>query len=214
VAAKRNTPTPYNFSFTAASLRPELARIVAECYREAGNWAAAREQILATNALQARRARSAARLESELRQRLTELTEEQLTLLTSAPAEDRAALAWLAAMKRSRFHFDYAAEVLRDMLAVHEPLLRPSDYERFTEAKSAAHPELARLSNSSRAKVREVLLHMLREAGLLGGRARRGGALGTIMRPVLSPAVLHSIREDDPHWLAGFLVPHPEIDTI
>jgi hypothetical protein len=211
MAAKRNTPPPYNFSFTAASLRPELARIVAECYREAGNWAAAREHILATNALQARSARSAARLESELRQRLTELTEEQLTLLTSAPAEDRAALAWLAAMKRSRFLFDFAAEVLRDKLAAHDPLLRPSDYEKFVDAKSVMHPELARLATSSRAKVREVLLHMLREAGLLGDRARRGGALGTVQRPVLSPAVLRSISDDDPHWLAGFLVPDAEI---
>ena len=31
-------PPDYNFSFTAASLRPELARIVAEHYLAAGDW--------------------------------------------------------------------------------------------------------------------------------------------------------------------------------
>jgi hypothetical protein len=51
---------------------------------------------------------------------------------------------------------------------------------------------------------------MLREAGLLGA----GDALGTIRRPVLSPAVLRVINADSPRWLAGFLVPDTEIGGL
>lgn len=208
------SPLAYNLSFTSASLRPELARIVAEYYRKEGDWIATKERILATNALQARSASTAIRLERELRQRLATLSEEQIRLLTEAPSEDRAAIAWLAAMKHSGFLFDFAAGVLREKLSLHDIVLRPSDYERFVEEKEAEHPELARLSPSSKGKIRRVLMRMLTEAGILTDGSRRDSTLGTIQRPVLSPAVLRSITADDRRWLAGFLVPDSEIETL
>ncbi len=67
----------YNLGFTAASLRLELARIVAEAYAATGDWEAAREHVLTHNALQARSASSAIRMERELHQRLRTLTDEQ-----------------------------------------------------------------------------------------------------------------------------------------
>ena len=201
------TSIGYNLGFTALSLRPELARIVGECYLTRGDWDSTKRHILATNALQTRSAASAVRWERELRQRLALLTVDQLTLLVEAPAGDRGAVAWLAAMKHSLFVFEFAAEVLRDKLFAHDPVLRASDYERFVEEKSLGHPELARLTPSSAAKIRRVLLRMLVEAGLLGP----GPALGTIHRPVLSPEIRRSIMVDDPRWLAGFLVPQAEI---
>jgi DNA-binding MarR family transcriptional regulator len=205
-----DAPAPYNLSFTAASLRPELARVVAEVYLAERDWDATRRRILDTNALQARSASSAKRLEIELRRRLVTLTDEQIALLTEAPAEDRAAMAWLGAIKRSRFLLEFAAELLRDKLAAHDPVLRRSDYEGFVEARSVAHPELTRLTPASRAKIRSVLLRMLTEAGLLRG----GAELGAIQRPVLSPLVAGSIVADDPRWLAGFLVPETEIAAL
>lgn len=58
-----------------ASLRPELARIVAEHYLAAdGDWDAAKNLILSSNALQCRTTRSALRMERELRQRVNTLT--------------------------------------------------------------------------------------------------------------------------------------------
>jgi len=74
----------YHLSFTAASLRPELARIVAETFLTVGDWALVKERILSTNALQCRTASSAVRLESEMRQRLETLTCNQMVLLTQA----------------------------------------------------------------------------------------------------------------------------------
>jgi hypothetical protein len=202
------TDRTYNLGFTAASLRPELARIVAERYLATGDWDAAKQDVLATNALQTRSRASAIRLEREFRRRLSTLSEAQLTLLAEATAEDRAAVAWLAALKHSAFIFDFAAAVLRDKLAAHDPVLRPSDYESHVSAHLSVHPELAQLTDSSRAKIRRVLLRMLIEAGLLA----KGQALGTIRRPVLSPAIVEAVTSDNPAWLAGFLVPDSEID--
>ncbi|MGK5087663.1 BrxA family protein [Bdellovibrionota bacterium FG-2] len=129
-----DSPTNYNLSFTSAALRPELARIVAEHYLDAGNWDDAKVRILSSNALQCRSLTSSTRLEREFRRRLGTLTHDQITVLAQATAEDRAAIAWLAACKHNVFLFEFAAEVLRDKLAVHDPVLRNSDYD------VSAHP--------------------------------------------------------------------------
>ena len=204
-----STSSGFNLSFTAASLRPDLARIVAEHYLAAGDWDLARQRILSSNALQCRSATSAIRLEREFRQRLRTMTHDQLILVAQATADDRAAIVWLAVCKHIRFAFEFAAEVLREKLSAHDLVLRHSDYESYVENKGAFHPELARLTTSSKKKVRQVLLRMLAEAGLLA----TGTALGIIQRPALTPTVVRAITSDCPHWLAGFLVPDAEISS-
>jgi hypothetical protein len=207
---KKQLGASYNLGFTAASLRPELVRIVAECYLEVGHWKIAKKRILDSNALQCRSANSAIRQERELRRRLESLTHDQLQLVAKATAEDRAAISWLAVCKHIPFAFEFAAEVLREKLATHDPLLRHSDYESYFDNKASFHPELARLTPASKNKIRQVLLRMLTGAGLLVD----GAGLGTIQRPALSPAVVGVINSDDPKWLAGFLVPVSEIQML
>ena len=200
----------YNFSFTAASLRLELARIVAEAYAAIGDWKAAKEHVLSHNALQARSASSAIRMERELRQRLQTLTNEQLHLLISAPSDSAMAMAWLAVCKYSAFIFDFAAQVLRAKLELLDPVLRPADYEAFVTDHSPEHPELDQLFPSTKTKIRTVLMTMLREVNILV--LDRQGLL--IQRPLLPPDVLAAILADNRRWLAGFLVPDDEIITL
>ena len=198
---------PYNFSFTAASLRPELVGIVAEHFSRAHSWEKAKSTLLSTNALQAKSAASAIRMERELRQRLQKLTASQLDLIATSTADVRAAIAWLGAVKQSAFLFEFSAEVLRAKWEMHDTILRASDYERFIGEKISQHPEVSRLSETSATKVRRVLLLMLREAGLL----IEGPDHGTIQRPILSSALEKAIRADDPRWLAAFLFLDAEI---
>jgi hypothetical protein len=197
----------YSFSFMAASLRPELARIVAEKYLELGDWSLVKDRVLASNALQSRATGSAIRMERELRRRLATLTKSQLTLLGNGAVEDSISMAWLAAIKYIPFVFEFASEVLGEKLELHDPILRPSDYETFLETKAIAHPELNELTSSSRYKVRQILIRMLVEAGLL----TPGDALGKVQRPSLSHNSVLAITEDNSKWLAGFLVPNAEI---
>jgi hypothetical protein len=205
-----NEQLPYNVGFTAASLRPELARVVAGSFLRLGDWEAAKEHVLSSNALQCRNASSAIRLERELRQRLECLTEEELTILSTSTGDMRNAMAWLSAIKRIKFIFEFASEVLRAKLELHDPVLRRSDYDAYFETKSLTHSELQGLAASSRSKLRQVLLLMLVEAELLVP----GTGLGTIRRNVLAPKVLRAILDDDPRWLAGFLFPDREIGVL
>jgi hypothetical protein len=54
--------------------------------------------------------------------------------------------------------------------------------------------------------VRSALLQMLRDVGLLVGKPGKGGTLGTVQRPLLSPQVQELVTSDDPALLAGFLL--------
>ena len=193
----------------AASLRPDLARIVAEIYLEERNWYLVRKRILTSNALQARTTGSAIRMEREMRQRLRELTESQLTLLANGTVEDSVSMSWVAVIKHVSFVFEFTLVVLEEKLAAHDPVLRPSDYESFFEGKTITHPELNALTPSSRYKIRQILLRMLIEAGLLA----QGEALGVIRRPALSQNAAIVIAADDSKWFTGFLVPATEIEN-
>lgn len=197
----------YTLSFTAASLRPELARIVAEAFIACCDWDQTKQNVLADNALQSRSPASAIRMERELRQRLQTLTLQQIEILATAPLDSRVAIAWLSVLKHSTFVFDFSAEVLRGKIEDQDPVMRPSDYENFVTAQAGAHPKLVRLASTTKEKIRRVMKTMLREAGILDDT---DGML-TLHRPVLPPDVLTAILSDNRKWLAGFLVPEAEI---
>lgn len=199
----------YCLSFTAAGLRPELAAVIAGVYTQEGDWARTKAAVLERNALQARSATSGKRLESELRQRLQCLNARQMELLANGTRDERTAMAWLAALKRIQIAADLASEVLMGKLSSLDPVLRRSDMAAFYEDRERDHPELAALAPSSQQKVRSALLQMLRDAGLLAGKAGKGGTLGTVQRPFLSPEVQEVVTGDDPALLAGFLLHTP-----
>ena len=195
----------YCLSFTAAGLKPELAAVMARIHAETGNWKQTRALVLERNALQTRSLASAKRLETELRQRLQLLNSDQLTLLAEGSSDDRLAMAWLAVLKRIQLTVELTRDLLLNKLEGSDQQLRRSDMTGFYEASEQLHPELQALSVSSQKKVRSTVLSMLREAGLLEGKANRSGQLGTVQRPSLSPQAL-ALLGDDPDLRAGFLL--------
>ena len=200
----------YCLSFTAAGLRPELAAVIAGIHlEEQGDWTRTKAAVLERNALQARSVSSAKRLELELRQRLQCLSSPQLQLLAQGTSDERNAMAWLAVLKRIEIAADLTREVLLGKLSSLDPVLRRSDMAAFYEGCERDHPELMALAPSSQQKVRSALLLMLRHAGLLAGKAGKGGTLGTVQRPLLTPQVQELLASDDPALLAGFLLHAP-----
>jgi hypothetical protein len=184
--------------------------VIAGIYlEEQGDWSSTKAAVLERNALQARSASSGKRLESELRQRLQCLTAPQLQLLAHGTSDERNAMAWLAVLKRIEIAADLTREVLMGKLSSLDPVLRRSDMTAFYEDFERDHPELTTLAPSSQQKVRSALLQMLRDAGLLIGKAGRGGTLGMVQRPLLSPQVQELVASDDPALLAGFLLHAP-----
>jgi len=212
ISLPRSAPqTPrYCLSFTAAGLRPDLAAVIASIHiDEEGDWARTKAAVLERNALQTRSASTGKRLESELRQRLQRLNGPQLKLLARGSSDERSAMAWLAVLKRIEIAAELAREVLQGKLSSQDPELRRSDMAAFYEDCERDHPELAALAPSSQQKVRSALLQMLRDVGLLVGKPGKGGTLGTVQRPLLSPHVQELVTSDDPALLAGFLLRAP-----
>ena len=200
----------YNLSFTAASLRPELAGILAEHFLKTQSWEETKEWALRTNALQCSSANSSNRLEREIRPRLQMLTDDQLELLSHAGMDSKTALSWLAAVKKSPFLFDFSSGLLRNKLEVFDFTLRPSDYENFIEEHAPQQAQLVNISAVSLDKLRRVLLRMLREVGIL----TEGPDFGSLARPVIPSDVLSAIIADHSKWLAAFLVPENEISSF
>lgn len=193
--------TDYTLGFTAASLRPELMRVMAEVFAEAGDWTLTKERVLSANLLQANSHTTLLRFERELRGRLKTLTYKQLRLLITGQQEDRLAMSWLASVKKYPFLLHAAQRLLRPRLDVHEEVLHPSDLEAFMKEEADIHPQLKTVSESSRGKIRRVLLSMLRELGVL----TPGPGLGRLQSPYLPPESLQAVLEDDPVWLCAFL---------
>lgn len=202
-----SNPNSYSFGFTSASLRPELTGLVAEVFAKCGSWEKTHEHILETNALQCRSKASGVRLERELRQRLETLSPAELELLLHGALETRVAVSWLAAVKRYAFLFDFVSERLRSKIEHQDTVLRVSDYEVFVEEKATHHPEVERLSDSTSTKIRQVMLRMLREVGIL----REGSDLGALERPLMPYEVEDAIRGEDARWLGAFLIPDSQI---
>ena len=176
---------------------------------EEGDWDRTKAAVLERNALQTRSASTGKRLESELRQRLQRLNGPQLKLLARGSSDERSAMAWLAVLKRIQIAADLTRQVLVSKLSSQDPVLRRSDMAAFYEECVRDHPELSALAPSSQQKVRSALLQMLRDAGLLVGKPGKGGTLGMVQRPLLSPQVQELVISDDPALLAGFLLRAP-----
>ena len=113
--AMRNTEK-YCLSFTAAGLKPELAAVMARIHAETGNCKEMRALVLERNAFQTRSLASAKRLETELRQRLQLLNDEQLKLLAEGSSDDRLAMAWLTVLKLIQLTVELTRDLLLDRL--------------------------------------------------------------------------------------------------
>lgn len=204
-------PQVYNLSFTAASLRPDLCRVVAVAYVETCSWEKAKKMVMDGNLLQYDSIGSAKRMEQEIRSRLMTLNKEQLAYLAQASIDEATSLAWLAACKRILFVHDFAVDVLREKLEHQDNALRHSDYERYLTLKRGEHPELNKLTDLSKSKTRQVMYKMLAEAGITD--AGLGNEDPILHRPPLSYAVTELIVSDDRKWLRAFLIPDHELSS-
>jgi hypothetical protein len=201
----------YNLGFTASTLRPDLARIVANAYVQEGTWAKAKTAIIRDNLLQYDSHGSSKRMELEMRSRLMNLTENQLIFLAQASIDEATSIAWLAACKRIPFVHDFAVEVLREKLTHQDNILRHSDYEHYLTLKQREHPELNKLTDLSKSKTKQVMYKMLAEASITDASPGQDDPI--LRRPPISYAVTELIVNDDRKWLRAFLIPDHELSS-
>lgn len=157
----------YKLSFTALSLAlPDSIKVV-EVFLSCNNWDTTREILNENNILQSRTISRNKRVIHELITRLSQLTQEQLSLLVEGSLEEQKLLLWFAVCKTYTFIRDFAIEVLHQKFLVMDTMLTSNDVNAFFLQKVDSHEELERITESTKAKLLSRVFHMLQEANLV-----------------------------------------------
>lgn len=152
----------YSVSFTAgALLREEAARIIEEVNRGIA-LEAVDPGVLDVNSHRGRN-RKAMEVVRRLESADQSVWEDFLGL---SPAEQQLIL-YYCCLKTYRLLFDFHMDVVLPKWQSFDRELRPHDARRFLERRADDHPEIDDWGESTWEKARQVMLKMLREAGLL-----------------------------------------------
>ena len=197
--------TKYFSGLTVTDLKPELTTIISRIYLKVGSWEKTKSIVIKNNELQTRSNSTGIRLERELRQRLKNLSEQQLILLAKGSINDRLAMTWLGVLKRIKLVSELSHELLLEKIEGSDPILRRSDMAEFYKKKEKQFSEFKNLSNTSHKRINSIVLSMLREMGLLVGESKTKGDLGTLQRYNLSTQSRELIDKEGEIY-SGFLL--------
>ena len=157
----------YKMSFSTGGLFIQESVVIAEAFQDSRDWKQARDLVLNQNLLQARTESSLKRTAREATFRLQRLDNEELDFMVSAQPEDQAYLLWLAVCRYYQFIGEFALEVLHDRYVTLKGDVNHIDFDLFFDRKAEWDDDLAKITDSTRGKLRQVLFRMMREAGLL-----------------------------------------------
>ena len=176
----------YKLSFTAASLSINESVKIAEVYLDCRNWTQTKLAVTESNLLQSRTNSRTIRVVRELIQRLERLTDSQLELLAEGNPTEQKYILWLAACKTYEIIQEFAVEVLHEKFMSRSMILTDLDYDAFFNRKADWNEYLGRITPSTRKKIRQVLLLMVKEAGLVSDG-------NMILRAMLSKRLVEAI---------------------
>lgn len=194
----------YNMSFTTGGLFYTESLKALEVYQKEQDWSETRKRILTENLIQARTQSTATRRVREICFRLEKLTDQQLRLLTTGTAQEQLYLLWVAVCKHHLLISDFVIKVLREKFLRMDFLLEPADYDIFFQEMAEWHNELEQLTDSTKAKLRQVLFKIMREAEILS-KANR------IIPGLLTQELALVLAEDNPVWLTVLPVSDADI---
>ena len=179
----------YTLSFTVGGLflyeGLELARLRAS----GSTWGEVRKAAPADVFVARGGASSVKRIRNEVVGRLSHLTEAEIAHLAEAGMTDARALMWVASCRKYRILAEFAREVLDERLRTFQPEIRVTDFDALLDAKGVHAEEIARLTPSTRARLRSGAFRMLREAELIDAENR-------VSAPRLSGALRDLLASD------------------
>lgn len=192
-----NPTTPYRLSFSACGLCVFESVQLAQLYLERRDWDDVKGVADNEKLLGFRTQSSSKRTLRELIARLLTLSEAELKLLIETDRSEQALLIWLAVCRTYPFVAQFATEVLQERVMSLRMAVSYSDFDQFYDDKAEWNDALAKISPSTRTKLRQVLFRMLREADILS----KDGTLHPVYLPV---ALKDDIIKHDPKGLNYF----------
>ncbi len=198
----------YILSFTAASLRLNEMVKVAQTATDNGisDFNEVKESGVVFNSVTSR---TSTREFREIRKRLEHLTPKQMDILIHGDLISQKQIAFLAVCKHYSIIRDFAIEVVRDKTLVYDYKINESDFNSFINNKIQSHPELEMFSESTLKKAKQVLFHILEQAGIINNPIEK-----SIQLQLLQPNTIGVVAEDDPAWLKIFMMTDKDINHV
>jgi hypothetical protein len=145
----------------------------------------------------------------EIRKRLDKLTPDQINILIHGDLISQKQIAFLAVCKHYDFIRDFTIDVIRDKALVYDYTINESDYNSFINGRIHIHPELEDFSDSTLKKAKQVLFHILEQAGIIDTAVNK-----RIQPQLIQADVIKAITKDDPAWLKIFMMPDKDIKQL
>jgi hypothetical protein len=163
-----STIQPYKMSFVTGGLFLNESIEVARLHTPAESWEDTIRRALEMGVSSLPKAASRRRTLREIVNRISTLDDDELTyLVEDADRQDQQALLWLAACRAYRFVREFAAEVIHERFLSFKLDLPLESFDVLFEAKAEWDEGLNGISATTRAKLRQVLFRMMREANVI-----------------------------------------------
>lgn len=168
----RNEPNEYRLSFTVGGLFLHEAIATGQVWKDSGDWRQVRSLAPSNLFVAAGVASSAKRLRNEVIRRLQTLEEAELSYLAHCPIDDARALAWISACRTYRILRDFSWEILLEKHTPYAEPVRASDFDVVLDGVIARSDQPISVKDSTRNRLRSVLMRMLREGRLIDEEGR------------------------------------------
>jgi hypothetical protein len=188
----------YKMSFSTGGLFLNETLIVAQLHVLGEPWSDTISRALSEGAASLPKAASQRRTLREIVNRLSALTDDERDfLLNEADRSDQRALLWLATCRAYRFVREFATEVVRERYLSFQLDLPLESFDILFAAKAEWDEDLAKISRSTQAKLRQVLFRMMREADVITEDNR-------ILSAYVSTRLMALLRQHNPQDLMVF----------
>ena len=154
----------YNAELSAGSLMLPESRKIAGFLLTRPTRQEWNQALRIDNLLQKRAPSTALRLSRLIRNRLEPMPEEALRLINQGEAEVATQMLLIAAIKHSRLMGDFMREVLKEHIRTFQTSLSRKDWEYYFLECTQRDPAVSFWSESTRAKLFQVILRILKEA--------------------------------------------------
>jgi len=179
----------YSLSFTNGDLLSRESLELANLFLNIRDWNMVREKVVANNLLQAKTLSTTKRICAEVCSRLKMLSQNELELFAETTIQEQGYLLWLAICRRYKIVAEFAVEVLRERYLSLKNSLNYEDFYFFFSKKLECDQELAKVSQRTIDKARQVLFRIMRQSGLLTTNNEINTAL-------LSPRLLNELANN------------------
>lgn len=157
----------YSAQLSAGSLLVRESRLLAAVLLQQPDEQTWQHAVRTENVLQKSSPATAWRMARLIRQRLEQLDQAGLSMVANDNPEVATQLLLVAAIRHSRLLGDYMIDVYRGRLRQLETHLKPSDWSVFLHECEQRDPAVKDWTESTRAKLLQVILRILAEASYL-----------------------------------------------